>query len=135
MHILRHAAAIVFALPLAAGAQDPPAPGEDPAAFADALQACQPAILRIPHPLVRPFFVVHTVHGEKEGRCRYDQTMPGDMTMECAFSEEGRTAMAEQIRELAGDAMLRGSTKDAPPAWAKDCEIVTKDGKRMPVAR
>lgn len=135
MHTLGYAALFVFVLPLTAAAQDSPAPGSDPAAFADALDACQPAELRIPHPLVRPFFVEHTVHGEKDGRCRYDQTMPGDMTMECSFTEEGRKAMADQIRKLGDDAMLHGSTKDAPPAWAKECEIVTKDGKRMPFGR
>jgi len=134
MHILRSLILLLVMAPLAA-AQDPPAPGEDPAAFADALAACEPAALRIPHPLVRPFFVVHTVHGEKDGRCRYDQTMPGDMTMECAFTPEGRKAMVEEIRKLAGDAILQGSTKGPQPAWTKDCEIVTKDGTRTPFGR
>jgi hypothetical protein len=134
MHMLRYAALVVFTLPAAAAAQDPPA-GDDPTAFAEALLACQPATMTIPHPLVRPFMVMHTVKGDEKGRCRYDQTMPGEMTMECAFSEDGRKAMAEEIRTLAGGTTLHGSTKGPQPAWTKECEIVTKDGKRMPFGR
>jgi len=136
MPILRYAALLAAALPLAAAAaQDPPAPGEDPAAFADSLEACEPAVLKIPHPLVRPFIITHTVQGVQDGRCRYEQTMPSDLTMECAFSEEGRKAMAGEIRKLAGDTHLHGSTKGPQPVWAKECEIVTADGKRTPFGR
>jgi len=136
MPILPQTILLVLTLPLAAAAsQDPPAPGQDPAAFADSLQACEPAVLRIPHPLVRPFITTHTVQGLQDERCRYEQTMPSDMTMECAFTEEGRKAMAEEIRKLAGDTHLHGSTKGPQPVWAKECEIVTADGKRTPFGR
>ncbi|HXE80411.1 MAG TPA: hypothetical protein VNK41_06650 [Vicinamibacterales bacterium] len=135
MHVLRYVSLLVFTLPLTVFAQDAPPAKEDPSAFADALNACEPATFKMPHPLIRPFFIVHTVHGPKEGRCRYDQTMPGDMTMECAFDEEGRKLMAEEIRKMARGEITHGSTKGPQPAWTKQCEVVTKDGQRMPFGR
>jgi hypothetical protein len=125
---------ILAAVPAAATGQGPQ-PGEDPAVFAAALERCEAAVLKVPHPLVRPFIVTHTVRGETDGRCQYEQTMPGNMTMACAFTADGRAAMAEEIRKLAADGPLRGSTKGPQPAWAKECEIVMPDGKRVPFGR
>ena len=107
-----------------------PAPIADPSAFAARLEACEPDAYSAPHPFVRGFQSAHAIEGERDGACRYTQTMPGGMRMECALSPAGRTALAASFEQMAAGRM-RGSTASAP-AWAAECEIVTADGKRMP---
>lgn len=101
-----------------------------PAAFATDLSACSPAAFNSPHPLVPGFEAAHLIEGERAGACRYTQTMPGDMHMECGFTEAGREAYAAEFEKMAAGQMS-GSTQDKP-TWADDCEIVMKDGKRLP---
>lgn len=112
-----------------AGAQAPPADAVT-AAFASSLRACTAAGHSTPHPFVRGFTSEHRIEGERDGACRYRQTMPGDMRMECALSANGREALAVDMDAMAAGRM-QGSTA-SPPSWAKECEIVTADGKRMP---
>lgn len=102
----------------------------DPAAFGDAVAACAPARMELAHPFVRGFMVRHAIEGERDGRCAYTQTMPGDMRMECAFSDAGRAAYAAAFADMAAG-RLAGSTGEKP-AWADDCAIVTRDGRRIP---
>lgn len=113
----------------AVGAQAADAAAET-SAFATKLGTCEPAELSTPHPFMRGFDSQHRIEGEQQGACRYTQSMPGDMRMECALSAAGRTALADNLVEMAAGRM-QGSTQ-AAPAWAKECEIVTADGKRMP---
>lgn len=123
--------ALVLAAPAFAAA---PAAAEaaksiaDPAAFADALDACTVATHAAPHPFVRGFVIEHAIAGELDGTCAYSQTMPGGMRMECKLSQAGRGGMAGEYREQAAGRMS-GSTGNQP-AWTSECEIVTKDGKR-----
>ena len=117
-------------LPLAFAAQASE-PDAATLAFADTVAACSAGGFSSPHPFVKDFTIVHTVVGEKNGACEYSQTMPGNMRMECALSEDGRKALAEEFREQAKGRMS-GATTDAP-AWSAECEIVTRDGKRMPM--
>lgn len=120
-------------LALLVGQQAAPVGGDvaaDPAAFGQALAACAPASISMPHPLMAGFETAHRIEGERDGLCRYTQTMPGDMHMECGFSEAGRKAYATEFEKLA-TGRLSGSSKEKP-AWADACEIVMKDGKRLP---
>ena len=74
----------------------------------------------------------HTITAETEGKCGYSQTMPGAMTMDCKLSTQGRAALATEFRELAEGRMSGGT--GAQPSWTRECEIVTQDGKRMPMS-
>lgn len=111
-----------------------PAPPAAVRAFADALAACTPATVSTTHPLMRTFVIEHTVAGQQAGRCRYDQTMPGKMRLECAFTPEGRQAMASEIRASAEGGPMSGGTSRTQPAWTSECEIVTASGTRTPMA-
>lgn len=106
-------------------------PGAADRAFAEALVGCQPATHQGPHPFVKGFVIEHTITGETDGICAYSQTMPGGMTMDCKLTPEGRAALATEFRELAEGRMSGGT--GSQPAWSKECEIVTQDGKRMPM--
>lgn len=102
----------------------------DSAAFAEDIAACTPATFSSSHPLMPGFEIAHQIDGEQDGACRYSQTMPGDMRMECGLSGAGRAAYAAEF-ELMASGQMSGSTQDKPD-WADDCEIVMKDGKRLP---
>ena len=99
--------------------------------FAEALEACRAATHQGPHPFVKGFVIEHTITGESGGSCAYSQTMPGQMTMDCKLSAQGRAALATEFRDLA-EGRLSGGT-GSQPSWSRECEIVTKDGKRMPM--
>ncbi|WP_146909689.1 hypothetical protein [Arenimonas daejeonensis] len=107
------------------------APGAADRAFAEALVGCRPATHQGPHPFVKGFVIEHTIAGETDGLCAYSQTMPGSMTMDCKLSTEGRAALATEFRELAEGRMSGGT--GSQPGWSRECEIVTQDGKRMPM--
>ncbi|HEX5694217.1 MAG TPA: hypothetical protein VFY00_06325 [Arenimonas sp.] len=133
---------LVPALALAVQSEAPPAPAKDtPAtgaatndlAFAASLEACVAASHRSPHPFVSGFVIEHQISGLEDGRCNYSQSMPGNMRMECKFSDAGRNAMALEFREMAAGRMSGGTGEQ--PAWTQDCEIITADGKRMPMAQ
>ncbi|PZO10972.1 MAG: hypothetical protein DCF27_01040 [Lysobacteraceae bacterium] len=126
--------ALVLAAPAfaAAPAATETAPSiTDPTVFADALDACTVATHAAPHPFVRGFVIEHAIAGELDGACAYSQTMPGGMRMECKLSQAGRSGMAGEYREQAAGRMS-GSSR-TQPAWARECEIVTKDGNRSPM--
>lgn len=110
---------------------DAPASGAADRAFAEALVGCQAATHQGPHPFVSGFVIDHTIVGEVDGKCSYTQTMPGSMTMDCKLSEEGRASLATEFRDLAEGRMSGGT--GSQPSWSRECEIVTKDGKRMPM--
>lgn len=135
---------LVPALALATPSQTPtaPAPAKDtPAseaatgdlAFAASLEACVANSHQSPHPFVSGFTIEHQISGLEDGQCHYSQTMPGGMRMECAFSDSARNSMALEFREMAAGRMSGGTGQR--PAWAQDCEVVTADGKRMPMAK
>lgn len=134
--------AFLLGLPLALAAQDAAGPKAGDAgpeadaatlAFAAALEACAPATHQTPHPFMRGFTIEHRITGENDGRCDYTQTMPGGMHMACRLGDAGRTALAAEFREMAAGHMS-GGTGNAP-AWTRDCEIVTADGKRTPMGK
>jgi hypothetical protein len=112
-----------------------PARVEEVRAFADSLDACKAGKVATPHPLMKSFVIEHAVTGEKGAACSYSQTMPGKMTMECAFTPAGRKAMAADIRATAAGGPMRGGTSQAQPEWAKECELVTASGARSPMVR
>jgi hypothetical protein len=115
--------------PVAAPAESAPGAGER--AFAEALIDCTVATHQSPHPFVKGFTIEHAIAVETDGRCGYRQTMPGEMRMECRLSVDGRAGLAAEFREQAEGRMSGGT--GAQPAWTSECEIVTKDGKRMPM--
>lgn len=121
---------LALSLPAAGAASEAPV-AADPAAFADAIAACTPATRSEPHPFVKGFTIEHAIAGEAEGRCAYSQTMPGGMSMQCALGEEGRTGLAQEFRDQAEGRMSGGTGQQKP--WTADCEIVTADGKRLPM--
>lgn len=131
---------LVAGLALAAAPEPPPEPAAAPAeaapgagdrAFAEALVACQAATHQGPHPFVKGFVIEHAIAGETDGRCAYSQTMPGHMRMECQLSVDGRAALAAEFRDLSEGRMSGGT--GTQPTWSRECDIVTKDGKRMPM--
>jgi len=133
---------LVPALAFAAAPETEPAPSTDtPAAaeaadglaFAASLEACAVASHQSPHPFVSGFVVEHTISGVEDGLCGYSQTMPGGMRMECKLGDAGRNGLAAEFREMAAGRMSGGTGEQ--PAWTKDCEIVTADGKRMPMGK
>ncbi len=107
------------------------APGAGERAFATALLGCSAATHSGPHPFVKGFVIEHAITGETDGVCAYSQTMPGQMHMECKLSVDGRAGLAAEFREQAEGRMSGGT--GSQPAWSRECEIVTKDGKRMPM--
>lgn len=110
-------------------ANDPP--GAADRAFAEALVGCRPARHEGPHPFVKGFVIEHQISGETGGVCGYTQTMPGGMTMDCRLTADGRSSLAAEFRELAEGRMSGGT--GSQPGWTRECEIVTQDGKRMPM--
>lgn len=112
-----------------------PAPVDAVRAFADSLEACEAGKVATAHPFMKSFVIEHAVTGEKAGACAYSQTMPGKMTMECAFTGAGRKAMAADIRATVAGGPMRGGTSQAQPEWAKECELVTVAGARSPMVR
>lgn len=110
-----------------------PEPGAADRAFAEAIEACRAASHQAPHPFMRGFTIEHVVAGEQDGACAYSQTMPGEMRMECKLSKEGRAGLAAEFLAMA-EGRMSGSTA-SQPAWAAECEILTKDGKRLPVGK
>ena len=110
---------------------EPAAPASGPLAFAEALDACTAAQFEAPHPFMRGFTIQHKLIGPRDGSCQYTQSMPGDMTMECALSDEGKKALGDEFRAQA-EGRMSGSTAKQP-VWTSDCEIVAKDGKRTPL--
>ena len=131
----------VFGIAVHAQSQAPaPTPNspEQVGVFADALEACRAGKVATAHPLMKSFVIEHTItgaKGEKLDACGYVQTMPGKMTMECAFSLENRKLMAAELRASAAGGPMRGGTSQAQPEWAKECEIVTASGARSPMVR
>lgn len=126
---------LLLALATAAAAKDEPAPAPGAAdrAFAEAVEACRAASHQGPHPFMKGFTIDHVVAGEQDGACAYSQTMPGEMRMECKLSKEGRAGLAAEFHALA-EGRMSGSTS-AQPAWTGECEIITKDGKRLPMGK
>jgi hypothetical protein len=122
-------------LPVAAASQKAAPPAIDVEPFAAALEECKPATQEMPHPLMPNVMIKHTVTGEKDGKCAYTQSMPGNMSMECAFTPETRKGMADQLRWMAKDSRVSGSTKAPMPEWMKECEIVMPSGQRVPAAQ
>jgi hypothetical protein len=106
-------------------------PGAADRAFAEALAGCRPASHEGPHPFVKGFVIEHQITGESGSTCTYTQTMPGGMTMDCKLSSDGRAALAGEFREMAEGRMSGGTASQ--PSWTRECEIVTQDGKRMPM--
>jgi len=140
----RLCAVLLFApaLALAAEPAAEPAPStETPAteaaagdlAFAASLEACVVASHQSPHPFVNGFVIEHAVSGIDGEHCGYSQTMPGNMQMQCRLSDSGRNALAAEFREMAAGRMSGGTGEQ--PDWTRECEIVTADGKRMPMGK
>ncbi|WP_176693099.1 hypothetical protein [Arenimonas terrae] len=119
------------ATPATPAASAAPAGGGAERAFAEALVGCRAATHQGPHPFVRGFVIDHAIAGETDGACAYSQTMPGEMRMECKLSVEGRAGLAAEFRAQAEGRMSGGTGEQ--PAWTRECEIVTRDGKRMPM--
>jgi hypothetical protein len=123
---------LVFALQATAAATAP-TPAMDASGFARQLQACTASSFEMPHPLMPDFIVRHEIGSEHhEQACEYSQTMPAGMRMECLFTAAGRQAYAAEFEALAAG-RLQGGTGQSP-AWTEDCEIVTAEGKRLPVS-
>lgn len=112
------------------GATDAPV-AADAAAFAQAVQACSVARFAHPHPLLRGFSSEHAVLGQDAGGCRYTQSMPGGMRMDCVFDAAGREAFAAEFTAMAAGQFKAGGQSQG---WQQACTIVDKDGKRMPLA-
>lgn len=127
------AAALAAALPFTLAAQTDQPVFPELLEFADSVRACEPASATMPHPMMPDFEVEHTVTGMNDGLCDYNQTMPGGMTMLCAFDDEARTAYAEELENWATTGQASGSMSGPQPAWASACEIETASGERMPV--
>ncbi len=125
------ALALLLSAPLSAS--ETMAATADPAAFAESLDTCTPASHQAPHPFMKGFTIEHRITGESDGHCDYSQTMPGDMRMECRLTAEGRAGLVAEFREQA-QGRMSGSTS-SQPAWTSECEIVAKDGKRIPIGR
>lgn len=115
---------------LAGSPASPPPAATDAAGFAQRVAACEPSAFSTPHPFVSGFDSEHRIAGEQDGTCRYTQSMPGGMRMECAFTEAGRQAFAAEFKALAAGRMQGGT--DQAPAWTDECEIVTATGQRLP---
>ncbi|KFL37760.1 hypothetical protein [Arenimonas donghaensis] len=139
---LTAALSLVPALALAEPPQAAPAASTDtPAteaagdglAFAASLEACVVASHQSPHPFVSGFVVEHAVSGIEGEHCGYSQTMPGGMRMECRLSQAGRNGLAAEFREVAAGRLAGGTAEQA--AWTRECDIITADGKRMPLGK
>lgn len=63
----------------------------------------------------RSFEAEHRLRCDEAGLCFYTQTMPGNMTLWCRFSPEGREAYAQTI-ETRADGPIRG-------IMARECEL------------
>ncbi|HBD20028.1 MAG TPA: hypothetical protein DC063_08050 [Arenimonas sp.] len=124
---------LALATPAAAKDEPAPEPGAADRAFAEAVEACRAASHQGPHPFMKGFTIDHVVAGEQDGACAYSQTMPGEMRMECKLSKQGRAGLATEFHALA-EGRMSGSTS-AQPAWTRECEILTKDGKRLPMGQ
>ena len=123
----------LLALAQAPAATPAPSSPAEISTFVEALQTCTPARAATPHPLMRGFIVEHTITGPAAERCDYRQTMPGKMAMVCAFSPEGRKAMASELSVYAKGGTVAGSTSSAKAGWSRECLLELPDGKRQPM--
>ena len=99
-------------------------------ALPDALRGCAPMTCGQPHPFVRSFTIEHRVVGPDGDRCGYSQTMPGEMTMTCRFTEAGRAEMAAQVEAMERGSLSGGTGQQS--AMTRDCEVRDSSGSVVP---
>lgn len=121
-----------LAAPAFSQPDEAPAPAAECTALPEALRGCAPAACLQPHPFMRGFQITHRVIGADGEACAYTQTMPGDMTMSCRFSEDGRVEMAASIEEMLTTGAMSGSTSAPANAMTRECEIRGRDGAVIP---
>jgi hypothetical protein len=95
-----------------------------------ALRGCEAITCNEPHPFVRSFTMEHRVAGPDGDRCGYTQRMPGDMSMSCRLSEEGRNEMAAQVEEMARGNLSGGTGRQN--AMTRECEVRDSSGTVVP---
>jgi len=67
--------------------------------FADKLEHCQPYTGKFIHPFTHTEMQRQVV-GEVDGKCLYIEQMPNGGKMECRYSIEQRTAVAQEYRNI-----------------------------------
>lgn len=83
-------------------------------AYYDQLKTCSSHTYSYPHPMVPGFTGKHIIHGKQGDACRVSMVMPGDMTLQCAFSAETIALMTnEQAYAQARAGQIGGSSSDA----------------------
>ncbi|MEZ6023834.1 MAG: hypothetical protein R3C16_10585 [Hyphomonadaceae bacterium] len=105
------------------------------AGFSTALRACAPARCAHPHPLVPTFTIEHRIAGMEDGACAYTQTVPGDMTMRCRFSEAGRSEFAEEINAMVSGRQTTFSFSTSDPqdtVVTRECVVLDAAGREIP---
>lgn len=105
---------------------------EDQDVVVAAFKNCSPMTFRTEHPMVDNFTIEHEIRGIENGRCIYHQSMPSDMKMICAFTEEGRKEAAAALSQSIETGRYQGSMQEAP-AFARECEIEMANGYRVPM--
>jgi hypothetical protein len=79
---------------------------------------------------MRTFTIDHRVTGLEGERCGYTQSVPGDMSMTCRFTPEGRTEMAELILEMERGNLSGGTGQQS--VLTRECEVRDRDGNVLP---
>lgn len=65
--------------------------------YANAISSCDSSYqASLPHPLVQGFTAQRRIHGIRNGKCKYTETMPNNGLMTCLYSSEDR----QQFRGL-----------------------------------
>ncbi|MEJ1366190.1 MAG: hypothetical protein RPU52_13970 [Candidatus Sedimenticola sp. (ex Thyasira tokunagai)] len=96
--------------------------------YADKLEACEPYECSFKHPFSGKAMVKKIIGPTPDGNCLTHEQMPGNMVMECRFSESYRKETAEYIREVQA---AKETRTEARISGGKS-EVTTRlDGKKV----
>lgn len=93
----------------------------DPA-FIDILEKCAPYTGVYEHPFLE-FEAKRTIIGLSGGVCDYEETMPGDTLLKCAYSDESRRKLVDYYRKL-NDASSYKQNARAPIGGDVESEVL-----------
>lgn len=89
---------------------------------------CEPVSLKYPHPMMPGEFGENHIKGRKNGLCRVDMHMPGDMILQCAYTKKCLKKVTDQgIGGSSGK--ISFSSSDKPDPCEKECTLIRPEDK------
>ncbi len=89
--------------------------------FPQKITACQPYSCQLQHPLVPDSISQKKIVGKSGDRCRYEESMPNGVKMQCQFKEASLKIVAEEWRKFLSGA--KASNTSFNPMKTGECKI------------